>query len=105
MGFLAAPRSIQLRTFLETLTADLLGPSGKHMLCGMLTGTGQANRLFGGDQEDGVRSMWPLPFIFKQQIIQQPDKITFLYNRDDEVRRVRLDQPHQVPVTASGPMR
>jgi hypothetical protein len=34
---LSAPRSIQLRSFLESLTADLLGPSGKHMLCGMLT--------------------------------------------------------------------
>jgi hypothetical protein len=46
----------------------------------------------------------PMPFIFKQflvQIIQQPDKITFLYNGDHEVRRVRLDQPHQAPVPPS----
>jgi hypothetical protein len=44
----------------------------------------------------------PMPFIFKHfqvQIIQQPDKITFLYNEDHEVRRVRLNEPHQTPVT------
>src|SRR6202046_5366345 len=46
----------------------------------------------------------PIPFIFKQfqvQMIQQLDKITFLYNGDHEVRRVRLNQPHEAPVTAS----
>ena len=46
----------------------------------------------------------PIPFIFKQfivQIIQQPDKITFLFNGDHEVRRVRLNEPHQAPVTPS----
>src|SRR6202023_3404397 len=39
----------------------------------------------------------PMPFIFKRflvQIIQQPDKITFLYNGDNEVRQVRLNEPH-----------
>jgi len=46
----------------------------------------------------------PMPFIFKQfqmQMIQQLDKITFLYNGDHEVRQVRLNQPHQAPVTPS----
>src|SRR5580658_3263216 len=46
----------------------------------------------------------PVPFIFKQfqvQMIQQLDKITFLYNGDHEVRRVRLNQPHEAPVTPS----
>jgi hypothetical protein len=46
----------------------------------------------------------PIPFIFKQfqvQMIQQLDKITFLYNGDHEVRRVRLNQPHEAPVTPS----
>jgi hypothetical protein len=40
----------------------------------------------------------PMPFVFKRflvQIIQQPDKITFLYNGDNEVRQVRLNEPHQ----------
>jgi hypothetical protein len=46
----------------------------------------------------------PMPFIFKHfqvQIIQQPDKITFLYNEDHEVRRVRLNESHQAPLTPS----
>jgi hypothetical protein len=46
----------------------------------------------------------PMPFLFKQfqmQVIQRPDKITFLFNGDHEVRRVRLNQPHRTPVTPS----
>jgi hypothetical protein len=46
----------------------------------------------------------PVPFIFKHQqmeIIQQPDKITFIFNEDHEVRRVRLDELHRSPVTPS----
>jgi hypothetical protein len=46
----------------------------------------------------------PVPFIFKHnqmQMIQQSDRITFLYVEDHEVRRVRLNQPHQAPVTPS----
>jgi hypothetical protein len=46
----------------------------------------------------------PTPFIYKQflvQIIQQPDKITFLYNGNMDVRRVRLNQRHQEPPTPS----
>jgi hypothetical protein len=46
----------------------------------------------------------PLPFIFKHnqmQMIQQPDRIVFLYVEDHEVRRVRLNQPRQAAVTPS----
>ena len=48
---------------------------------------------------------WPfgMPFIYKQflmQMIQQPDKITMLYN-GDQVRRVRLNEPHPSPLTPS----
>jgi hypothetical protein len=48
---------------------------------------------------------WPFPmlFIYKQflmQMIQQPDKITMLYN-GDQVRRVRLNAPHPSPLTPS----
>src|SRR5215470_10578347 len=46
----------------------------------------------------------PMPFIFKRiamQMIQQPDKVTILYGEDHEVRRVRLNAPHQSPVTPS----
>jgi len=46
----------------------------------------------------------PMPFVFKHfqvQIIQQPDKVLFLYNEDHEVRRVRLNEPHRSPLTPS----
>jgi hypothetical protein len=47
----------------------------------------------------------PMPFIYNQflmQLIQRPDKITILYSYPDhDVRRVRLNQPHQEPLTPS----
>src|SRR5215470_3792762 len=48
---------------------------------------------------------WPfgMPFIYKQalmQMIQQPDRIIMLYS-GDQVRRVRLNQPHPSPLTPS----
>jgi hypothetical protein len=39
----------------------------------------------------------PMPFIYKQflvEIIQQPDRVTFLYSGNMDIRRVRLNQPH-----------
>jgi hypothetical protein len=49
---------------------------------------------------------WPsgVPYIFFQlgmQMLQQPDKITFLYLRDHEFRQVRMNQPHPAEVTPS----
>ncbi len=46
----------------------------------------------------------PPPFIYKQglvQIIQQPDKVTFLYSGNMDVRRVRLNERHPEPLTPS----
>ena len=46
----------------------------------------------------------PPPFIYKQftvQIIQQPNKVTFLYNGNMDVRRVWLNESHQQPLTPS----
>ena len=50
---------------------------------------------------------WPsgVPYIFFQlgmQMLQQADKITFLYLRDHEFRHVRLNQPHAARVTPRG---
>src|SRR5215471_4013461 len=33
------------------------------------------------------------------QMLQQPDKITFLYSNNHEVRHVRMNQPHPAHVT------
>ena len=35
------------------------------------------------------------------QMLQQPDKITFLYSNDHQVRYVRMNQPHPAQVTPS----
>jgi hypothetical protein len=46
----------------------------------------------------------PLPYIFwnfGMQMLQQPDKITILYDQDHEFRRVRMNQPHPEHVTPS----
>lgn len=44
---------------------------------------------------------WPggVPFVFTNtgmQMFQQPDKVTFLYSDDHEVRFVRVNEPHPV---------
>ena len=49
---------------------------------------------------------WPggVPFVFTSgaiDILQQPDKITILYNYDHQVRQIRMNQPHLAPVTPS----
>jgi hypothetical protein len=49
---------------------------------------------------------WPegVPFIFTNsavQLLQQPDKITILYDEDHEVRRVRMKEPHPAQVIPS----
>jgi hypothetical protein len=49
---------------------------------------------------------WPegLPFIFVNppiEMIQEPTKVTILYDHDNEVRHVRLNQPHSAPVIPS----
>jgi hypothetical protein len=49
---------------------------------------------------------WPegVPYVFRDlgiQVLQQPDKITIVYDYDHEVRRVRMNQPHPAQVTPS----
>lgn len=49
---------------------------------------------------------WPegVPFIFTNAailLVQQPDKITIVYDEDHEVRRIRLNAPHPAQVTPS----
>jgi hypothetical protein len=49
---------------------------------------------------------WPeqVPFVFinyGMQILQQPDKITFLYPFDHQYRQVRLDEPHPAEIKPS----
>ncbi len=46
----------------------------------------------------------PVPYIFWNfdiQILQQPDKVTIVYQHDDDFREVRLNQAHRDPVQPS----
>jgi len=46
----------------------------------------------------------PVPYIFKHgamEMLQQPDKVTILYNEDHEIRWVRLNEHHPTPLTPS----
>ena len=48
---------------------------------------------------------WAPPFVFAMQlglqILQKKDHITILYNQDDQVRHVRLNEPHPARLTPS----
>jgi hypothetical protein len=46
----------------------------------------------------------PVPYIFwnfNVRLLQQPDKVTFIYAHDNDFREVRLNQPHPAKVTPS----
>src|SRR6202030_1706893 len=46
----------------------------------------------------------PVPYIFWNfylRLLQQPDKVTLIYQHDDDFRQVRLNQPHPATVTPS----
>jgi hypothetical protein len=45
----------------------------------------------------------PLPLVFwnSMQMLQEPHQITILYDRDHEVRHVRMNKPHPAQVTPS----
>jgi len=62
--------------------------------------------LTGEDYPTPRNQCWPqgVPGIFpdtEMQMLQQPDKITILYDEDHEIRHIRMNQPHPVPVTPS----
>jgi len=72
----------------------------------------EAVRKFGEIELNGVNfptprnQCWPqaVPLIFYDesvQLLQQPDKITLVYNYDHEVRHVLMNKPHLVGVTPS----
>ena len=46
----------------------------------------------------------PVPYIFwnpNVRLLQQPDKVTFVYQHDDDFRQVRLNEPHPARVIPS----
>jgi hypothetical protein len=62
--------------------------------------------LSGSVSPNPANQCWPepVPLIYKNfamQMLQQPDKITILYDQDHEVRNVRMNEPHPAQVTPS----
>jgi hypothetical protein len=62
--------------------------------------------LSGEGFPDPRNQCWPggVPYVFTSggmQLLQQPDKITILYDYDHQVRHVRLNQSHPAQVTPS----
>ncbi len=62
--------------------------------------------LAGGPSPTPSNQCWPggVPFVFYNigmQMLQQSDRITFLYSNDHEVRHVRLNAPHTRPLIPS----
>jgi hypothetical protein len=62
--------------------------------------------LSGGVAPNPHNQCWPepLPYIFwnmGMQMLQQPDRITFIYYDDNQVRRVRMNEPHPAQVIPS----
>ena len=62
--------------------------------------------LAGGPSPTPSNQCWPggVPFVFYNigmQMLQQGDRITFLYSNDHEVRHVRMNAAHATPVTPS----
>src|ERR1700722_10034405 len=59
----------------------------------------QSGRIF--PDPDNMCLQNPLPYIFwnfSVQILQQPDKVTLVYQHDNDTRTVRMNQPHPATV-------
>jgi hypothetical protein len=100
----SSPRAHGVSNY-DQLVGDYTNPILQPWAAQVIKSFGQIS-LAGITYPNPSNQCWPrpVPFIFKHnqmQMIQQPEKITFLYVEDHEVRRVRLDQPHQAPVTPS----
>jgi len=89
----------------DQLVGDYKNPILKPWAAAVVKKFGKIS-LAGITYPNASNQCWPRPgpFVLKNsqvQMIQQPDKITLIYNENHEVRRVRLNEPHRAPVTPS----
>src|SRR6516164_11704360 len=79
---------------LKPQAADTVKKYGEIELSGLPNATARSECW-----PDGV----PLVFAFEEgmHLLQQPDKITIVYDYDHQVRQVRMNQPHPAPVMPS----
>jgi hypothetical protein len=90
----------------DALVGDYTNPILKPDIAEVVRQKGLVS-LKGEDYPDPSNSCgtYQPPFTFAMQLglqmLQTKDEITILYNQDDQVRRVRLNQPHSLHVTPS----
>jgi hypothetical protein len=89
----------------DQLVGDYTNPILKPHAAEVVKKYGQIS-LSGVTYPNPANQCWPepVPFIFKHfgmQMVQQPHQITMIYSEDNEVRRVRMNQPHPAQVTPS----
>jgi hypothetical protein len=90
---------------INQLVGDYTNPILKPQAAEVLKRHGEI-MLSGEGFPDPRNQCWPggVPYVFTSggmQMLQQPDKITILYDYDHQVRHVRLNQSHPAQVTPS----
>ncbi|HEX3486467.1 MAG TPA: hypothetical protein VHT51_15495 [Micropepsaceae bacterium] len=89
----------------QTLVGDYTNPILKPEAAAAVKQHGDLS-LAGKGYPTPSNQCWPggVPYIFWDflvQMFQEPDHITIIYRQGDEVRRVRMNQPHPAHVTPS----
>jgi hypothetical protein len=89
----------------QTLVGDYTNPILKPDAAAVVKQHGDLS-LAGKGYPTPSNQCWPggVPYIFWDflvQMFQEPDHITIIYRQGDEVRRVRMNQPHPARVTPS----
>jgi hypothetical protein len=90
---------------INQLVGDYTNPILKPQAAEVLKRHGEI-MLSGEGFPDPRNQCWPggVPYVFTSggmQLLQQPDRITILYDYDHQVRHVRLNQSHPAQVTPS----
>jgi hypothetical protein len=104
--------TVRLRSGPQAGVADINRPVGDHTNPILRPWAAEVVKKFGEITLAGKgyptprNHCWPeqVPFVFGNygmQILQQPEKVTFLYPFDHQFRQVRLNQPHSTHVTPS----
>jgi hypothetical protein len=98
-------RSPNGRANFDQLVGDYTNPILKPEAAGIVRKHGEIS-LAGIGYPTPANQCWPggVPFIFWDyllQIVQQPDRLTMIYRHNNEVRHVRLNEPHPAHMTPS----
>ena len=89
----------------QLLVGDYTNPILKPHAAAIVKKSGETSRA-GSVYPTPSNQCWPggVPYVFwdfLMQMFQTPDQITFVYRHGNEVRRVRMNEPHPAKVTPS----